>query len=336
MCSEEKYRHMVEGITDVIYEVDRYAKITYVSPALRLLTGYDPSEITGRYFTDFVHPEDLPATLEAFRTAGASDRVSHETRILTKSGEIRWVRRSTSPILSDGRTVGYRGVLTDVTARRRAEEENTGELQRQYRYLLESLDATVWEINASDFRFTFVSRQCERLLGYSAERWLAELTWQDLVHPGDVDQVLATCGKAIEEGRNHDLEYRMIAADDRVVWISHVAARVAHRDGSAKVRGALVDITERKRAEEALQNVSEELESRVEDQVPRGDAYGMSLRQLQIVRLVAVGQSDKEIAMVLCLHRKTISKHLEHIRAKMGCVSRTEVAARAVREGLID
>jgi len=145
----------------------------------------------------------------------------------------------------------------DATECRPTEVEVAGS-QRQYQDLVESLDGIVWEINASDFRFTFVSKQSERILGYSPERWLAELTWQDLIHPEDLDHVLTTCGKAIEEGRNHDLEYRMIAADGRVVWIRDIATVVVDGGRPTKVRGALLDITERKRAEEALRQ-SEEL-----------------------------------------------------------------------------
>ena len=144
--------------------------------------------------------------------------------------------------------------------------------QRLYEDLVESLDGIVWEINASDFRFTFVSKQSERILGYSPERWLAELTWQDLVHPEDIDHVLTTCGKAIEEGRNHDLEYRMIAADGRVVWIRDIATVVVDGDRPRKVRGALLDITERKRAEEALRESEERFRSAFEHA-----AIGMAL-----------------------------------------------------------
>ena len=146
----------------------------------------------------------------------------------------------------------------DVTDRSRAEVEGAGS-ERQYQDLIESLDGIVWEINASDYRFTFVSKQSERILGYSPERWLAELTWQDLIHPDDLDHVLTTCGKAIEEGRNHDLEYRMIAADGGVVWIRDIATVVVDGDRPSKVRGALLDITDHKRTEESRRESEERL-----------------------------------------------------------------------------
>jgi DNA-binding NarL/FixJ family response regulator len=110
------------------------------------------------------------------------------------------------------------------------------------------------------------------------------------------------------------------------------------RDESGEVyrlAGVVIDITERKEAEEAVQDGrSSKIELTV--RCDEGAAYGLTFRELQVVRLVAEGQSDKEIAMVLGLRRKTVSKHLENILDKMGCSSRTEVVARSVREGLVD
>ena len=208
--------------------------------------------------------------------------------------------------------------------------------QRQYQDLVESLDGIVWEINASDFRFTFVSKQSERLLGYSPERWLTELTWQDLIHPDDLDHVFAICGKAIEEGRNHDLEYRMIAADGRVVWIRDIATLVANSDRPVKVRGVLLDISERKQMEEALQNAREELEGKVERQMLRRNPYMLTFRELTVLDLVGAGRSDKEIGLELGISPLTASKHVSNILAKMSVASRTEASVRAVKEGLLD
>ncbi len=143
-------------------------------------------------------------------------------------------------------------------ARRRAEEQ-LNEAHRKYEDLVNSLAGIVYEVDARDFRFTFVSQQCERLLGYPAEKWIKELTWQHLIHPDDLDVVYHYCATATKERRNHSIEFRMMAADGRVVWIRDVATVVSEEGRPVKVRGVLLDITERKLAEEASKRAEEAL-----------------------------------------------------------------------------
>jgi PAS domain S-box-containing protein len=128
------------------------------------------------------------------------------------------------------------------------------ELARRFRSLLEDLRAVVWEMSVPDFQVSFVSPEAERLLGYPVERWLSEKDfWVNHIHAGDRERVLETCQKALAEGRDYHLEYRVSAADGRVVWLQDIV-RVL-RDESGKVRllrGVMVDITVHKQLEEEL------------------------------------------------------------------------------------
>jgi len=99
---------------------------------------------------------------------------------------------------------------------------------------------------------------------------------------------------------------------------------------------AVRDITERRRAEEALQEAREELESRVERRVQEVNGYGLTFRELTVLHLVATGKADKEIATVLGISPLTAHKHLANILDKMGAASRTEAGVRALRERLLD
>jgi PAS domain S-box-containing protein len=121
--SEEKYRHLVEEINDVIYAVDGDGVVTYISPVVEPLGGYAISEIIGRPLTDFIFPEDVPRAEELFQEIISThlERTT-EYRILTRSGEIHWVRAFSRPIFVENRVVGLRGVITDITARKVAEE----------------------------------------------------------------------------------------------------------------------------------------------------------------------------------------------------------------------
>jgi PAS domain S-box-containing protein len=128
--------------------------------------------------------------------------------------------------------------------------ERTAEL----RDLVNSIDGIVWEADATTFQFSFVSDQAERILGYPVERWLSVPTfWKDHLHPADREWAVPFCTGAIVEKRDHDLEYRMIAADGRVVWLRDLVTVVLEDDRPSRLRGVMVDVTERKRAEEERQ-----------------------------------------------------------------------------------
>jgi PAS domain S-box-containing protein len=142
--------------------------------------------------------------------------------------------------------------LTLIRWEREHTERRYRDLRDKSQGLIESLEAIVYEANADDFRFTFVSEQAQRLLGYPPQRFLSDLSWGNLIHPEDRDFVFAFCRKATEEKRNHELEFRMLTAGDRVVWIRDIATVIVENERPVKIRGVLLDITERKNLEDQL------------------------------------------------------------------------------------
>jgi len=121
--AEEKYRDLVENLDDVIYAVDGNGVIDYVSPAMELLSGYSPSEVIGRRIMDFIHQEDIPCLLQSSQTSlSGPPGTPIELRLLTKSGEIRWVRILSRAILDGNRITGFQGVMSDITHSKQAEE----------------------------------------------------------------------------------------------------------------------------------------------------------------------------------------------------------------------
>jgi len=121
--SEEKYRGLVEDLNDVIYALDERAVVTYVSPNIEAFSGYRQSDVIGRQFTDFVHPEDIAGRIPQFLKVLSGNVEATEYRMITASGEVRWVRTAARPMLKNDCIVGLRGVLFDLTDRKRAEEE---------------------------------------------------------------------------------------------------------------------------------------------------------------------------------------------------------------------
>jgi PAS domain S-box-containing protein len=141
--------------------------------------------------------------------------------------------------------------------RRRIEAEAA---EKRFEYLVNSVNGIVWEADATCLRFLFVSRQAERVLGYPVKRWLSEPTfWQDHLHPEDRGWAVQFFLNATFEKGSHDIQYRMLAADGRVVWLRDVVSVVVENDRAVRLMGVMVDITRRKRTEEALRQAEADL-----------------------------------------------------------------------------
>jgi PAS domain S-box-containing protein len=127
--------------------------------------------------------------------------------------------------------------------------------QRQSR-LLDAMPAIAWSASAQTFRFTYVNPAAETLLGYPVERWINEPNfWTEHLHPED-RHVAMLCHTQTMAGRNHELVYRIIAANGRVVWLRDYV-NVHCEDGMpVELFGVMVDITREREAE------AESLESR--------------------------------------------------------------------------
>src|SRR5579871_3102007 len=108
-------------------------------------------------------------------------------------------------------------LINGLSARLRAA---TQVADRRFHDLVQNLEAIVWEGNPRTLQFTFVSQRAEALLGYPARRWLADSDFrQRILHPDDQEEVLARYRKAVEETGEHDLEYRVLTAEGREVWL---------------------------------------------------------------------------------------------------------------------
>ncbi|MHC4094360.1 MAG: PAS domain S-box protein [Planctomycetota bacterium] len=126
-ASEERFRTVAEFASDCIYWRSPDGDVLYVSPGCAELTGYTPEEFCAspRLFDTVVHPEDRALWEQHEHAALADDSPQTlEFRIVTKTGELRWVSHVCRPIHdAAGRFLGVRGSNRDITERRRLEEE---------------------------------------------------------------------------------------------------------------------------------------------------------------------------------------------------------------------
>ncbi|MBX3743677.1 MAG: PAS domain-containing protein [Verrucomicrobiae bacterium] len=161
----------------------------------------------------------------------------------------------------EGRELGvltrtFNEVLSRVQSQERAILDSHAKLES----ILESVHGVVWEADAVTRHTTFVSRQVEPLFRYPFRRWIEDPAFRlEIVHTGDRRRVEETYDKAVADSKGFQIDYRMLGADGRMIWIRENVA-VESEDGRAScLRGVALDITEQKRAEEQLERLHRRL-----------------------------------------------------------------------------
>jgi PAS domain S-box-containing protein len=134
---------------------------------------------------------------------------------------------------AQGNIVGGMSVVEDITERKKAEEELSLSKQN-YEALVNTVEGIVWEADINPINFTFVSKQAERILGYPWEEWVNQnQIWVEKVHPEDRDWVVEFCTTETTKKKDHVIEYRMIAADGRTVWLRDIVSVIVEHDQAA-------------------------------------------------------------------------------------------------------
>ena len=195
-----------------------------------------------------------------------------------------WLLVSADPVFDeDGQIAETIVTFVDITERKHAEDERRRS-QEAYASLVNTIDGIVWEADVPSLRFSFVSPQAERLLGFPVERWFEPGFWTEHIHPDDRDWGIDFRETSMRALSTQEFFYRFYAADGRVVWL-HDRVTVIFEDGrAAKLRGVMVDITARRRLEmiermragalerliggEALSGILDSLVRAVEEQQP--------------------------------------------------------------------
>jgi PAS domain S-box-containing protein len=126
--------------------------------------------------------------------------------------------------------------------------------EQRFHELVDGSGAIVWEADPRTYQFSFVSPSAEKILGHPVRRWLDEPEfWPGLIHPDDREATVMDRREAIVRGGDHRCEYRAVAADGRAVWLEDIAHVVRDPKGAPlQLRGLMVDITERREAQEGL------------------------------------------------------------------------------------
>ncbi len=248
--SEERYRGLFESASDLIQGVAPDGSIVYVNRAWREALGYSEDEIPGLSLPDIIHPESREHCMDVFRRVLAGETVvGLEAKFISKGGKDIIVEGSTSCSFKDGTPTAIRGIFRDVSERRQAEDA-LRESEERYRGLFESASDLIQSV-APDGSFVYVNRAWREALGYSEEE-IPGLTLLDMIHP-DSREFCAETFRRVLAGENVvGVEAKFVGKDGRTIIVEG-SAGCSFKDGKpVATRGIFRDITERKRAEEAL------------------------------------------------------------------------------------
>ena len=285
-AAEHRYRVLVEKIPAVTYleavsspDTDAMGNILYMSPQVERVLGYPPARWMADpgFWQSIVHPEDRTLFEEIVGHSNVDlQPTSQDFRMIAADGRVVWLHDEAVLIRDeDGAPQFWQGFFTDVTERRRAEEQ-ARVAEERYRLLVERTPAISYQEvidtdvapgdSAAGSTMLYVSPQIERILGYPAERWATDPGfWVDIVHPDDRQAVLDEGGRAVESGEPYRQDYRMVAADGRVVWIHDESVLINDDHGRPLMwQGVMVDITERMEVEVRLRVAEEKFRTIVE------------------------------------------------------------------------
>ncbi|TFH20167.1 MAG: PAS domain S-box protein [Myxococcales bacterium] len=178
----------------------------------------------------------------------------------------------------------------------------------RFRKLAERVRLIPWEADACTWRFTYVGPQAADILGYPPQNWYDPSFWVEHIHPDDRIWTIDFCELHSAVDDDYEFEYRMLAADGRIVWLHDIVNVVRDSSGPQLLRGMMIDITERKQAEEAQRFLVHELDHRVKNTL----ALVQSIADQTLISASTLGEFGRDFRdriSALSLMHALIRKH---------------------------
>jgi PAS domain S-box-containing protein len=268
-ASEERYRQLVENAGDVIFETDAEGNIRFVKPAGEKLTGFTNDEFVGRHSLEFIRPDFHTQVVEE-TARQLSEKVSsayYEIPVISKDGTELWIGDTVQLITDKDRVTGYHVIARDITERKYAQDA-LKKSEELYRQLVENAGDVIFETDAGG-HIKFVNPAGEKLTGFTNEEFVGR-HYLDFIRPELHDEISRRLGRQfVKKIPSIYHEIPIITKDGTEVWIGQTVRLLMDQDTVAGFHVIARDVTERRRAEEALRESEERLHA-VFDHVQAG------------------------------------------------------------------
>lgn len=246
--SEEQYKLLFENAAESIVVIQD-GKVVLSNEMATQLTGYSSEELRRIHFENFIHPDDIELVIENHVKRLNDELVDriYNYRILTKSGNVRWVEMNSLKIAWKGRPATF-NLLSDITERKQSEDALKVS-EEKYRLLFENAVEAILVIQ--DAQIKICNPMTSILTGYSQEE-LTKMKFTDFIYEEDKENALDFHKKRLQgmtDGTKQ--QFRIVKKDKEIKWIESDGIKIEWNDGDASLHFAM-DITERKITEEKI------------------------------------------------------------------------------------
>jgi PAS domain S-box-containing protein len=267
MVSEERSRAIFEHAAVGIAYLDKDGRFLRINQRYCDILGYTKEELSKLNNMELTHPDDMQATAECYGqfTSGGIHSCAMEKRFMRKDGGVVWVNLTVSCIREpDGSLRYFIPVIEDITARKKAEEA-LKESEERFRAIFEHAAVGIAYLS-QDGRFLRINQRFCDILGYPQDE-LIRLTFKDITYTDDLKDSNENTSQLMSgKISSFSMEKRYIRRDGSIEWAHLTVSCIRGPDGPVKYTIAILeDISGRKKAEEALRRVHEDLETRVNE-----------------------------------------------------------------------
>jgi PAS domain S-box-containing protein len=255
--SEKRYHMLVDSAKEAIVVIQD-GMLRFVNPTTMSLIGATEQELMSTPFPAFIHNEDRAMVVENYNKRSRGDRVPDRYifRLLPKDGASRWVEISAVTIDWEGRSATL-NFLTDVTERRQAEEALQESTDR-FKQLAEIFPETIFEADL-DGRITYVNDHGLASFGFDASDVTNGVYLSDLIAPSDMQMVQSRISERLKGRKGDYLEYQALRRNGRTFDALAYSVPIVKNGRPTGIRGFILDISQRKRMEETLQQTNAKL-----------------------------------------------------------------------------
>jgi len=262
--SEEKYKLLVENSGDILFFLGPDFQFNYLSPLIERLTGYTAEEATKHTMDEWFTPLSAEILRNVYRRR-IQDEKNGTRRHEAERWELEHKHKNGSTVWGDvalntvrdayGRFVGIQGVTRDITARKQAETA-LRESEEKYRLVAYATSDIIFEFRLEDGVYTYISPNCEEILGYTAEELSSSSFFikHHMIRPEDLEEIKKTYVAALKgPGRRLTYEYRIRCRNGDVKYLLESCICIRDADGRVTTMiGSYKDVTEKKRMEAQL------------------------------------------------------------------------------------